>query len=139
MIKLSYHYCPFLYYHFFVICWVLSDVDGLKLQFNCKLTAIVTRFHLSQSVKEFQFKHTLQQSTLCVNMSLQEVLDEGTEPWGVMVERVEVKDVRVPEQLQRAMAAEAEAAREARAKVIFLKDFLMFQRFSRLKGYCSRR
>jgi len=45
-------------------------------------------------------------------------LDEGTEPWGVMVERVEVKDVRVPEQLQRAMAAEAEAAREARAKVI---------------------
>ena len=46
------------------------------------------------------------------------MLDEGTEPWGVKVERVEVKDVRVPEQLQRAMAAEAEAAREARAKVI---------------------
>ena len=45
-------------------------------------------------------------------------MDEGTEPWGVKVERVEVKDVRVPEQLQRAMAAEAEAAREARAKVI---------------------
>ena len=50
--------------------------------------------------------------------TLQSVLDEGTEPWGVKVERVEVKDVRVPEQLQRAMAAEAEAAREARAKVI---------------------
>ena len=50
--------------------------------------------------------------------SIQSTLDEGTEPWGVMVERVEVKDVRVPEQLQRAMAAEAEAAREARAKVI---------------------
>ena len=48
----------------------------------------------------------------------QSVLDEGTEPWGVKVERVEVKDVRVPEQLMRAMAAEAEAAREARAKVI---------------------
>ena len=50
--------------------------------------------------------------------SVQETLDEATEPWGVKVERVEVKDVRVPEQLQRAMAAEAEAAREARAKVI---------------------
>ena len=49
---------------------------------------------------------------------LQESLDVATEPWGVKVERVEVKDVRVPEQLQRAMAAEAEAAREARAKVI---------------------
>ena len=42
----------------------------------------------------------------------------ATDPWGVTVERVELKDVRVPEQLMRAMAAEAEAAREARAKVI---------------------
>ena len=50
--------------------------------------------------------------------NFQSALDEATEPWGVKVERVEVKDVRVPEQLQRAMAAEAEAAREARAKVI---------------------
>ena len=49
---------------------------------------------------------------------MQELLLEATEPWGVKVERVEVKDVRVPEQLQRAMAAEAEAARNARAKVI---------------------
>jgi len=38
--------------------------------------------------------------------------------WGIKVERVEIKDARLPEQLQRAMAAEAEAAREARAKVI---------------------
>ena len=45
-------------------------------------------------------------------------LDEATDSWGVLVERVEVKDVRVPENLQRAMAAEAEAARNARAKVI---------------------
>ena len=45
-------------------------------------------------------------------------MHEATDPWGVTVERVEVKDVRVPEQLMRAMAAEAEAAREARAKVI---------------------
>ena len=48
---------------------------------------------------------------------MQVSLDEATDPWGVYIERVEVKDVRVPEQLQRAMAAEAEAAREARAKV----------------------
>ena len=43
-------------------------------------------------------------------------LDLATEPWGVSVERVEVKDVSVPEQLQRSLASEAEAAREARAK-----------------------
>ncbi|XP_059094475.1 band 7 protein AGAP004871-like isoform X2 [Tigriopus californicus] len=49
---------------------------------------------------------------------MQSSLDEATDPWGVKVERVEIKDVRLPVQLQRAMAAEAEAAREARAKVI---------------------
>ena len=49
---------------------------------------------------------------------MQDLLEEATDPWGVQVERVEVKDVRVPEQLMRAMAAEAEAARNARAKVI---------------------
>jgi len=45
-------------------------------------------------------------------------LDTATDEWGIKVERVEVKDVRLPQTLQRAMAAEAEAAREARAKVI---------------------
>ncbi|XP_076347491.1 band 7 protein AGAP004871-like isoform X2 [Tachypleus tridentatus] len=49
---------------------------------------------------------------------MQASLDEATDPWGVKVERVEIKDVRLPVQLQRAMAAEAEATREARAKVI---------------------
>jgi len=47
-----------------------------------------------------------------------QMLDSATDPWGIKVDRVEVKDVRLPQQLQRAMAAEAEAAREARAKVI---------------------
>ncbi|XP_022702174.1 band 7 protein AGAP004871-like isoform X2 [Varroa jacobsoni] len=49
---------------------------------------------------------------------MQSSLDEATDSWGVKVERVEIKDVRLPVQLQRAMAAEAEATREARAKVI---------------------
>merc|ERR1711935_813812 len=53
-----------------------------------------------------------------IAQEMQELLHEATHSWGVSVERVEVKDVRVPEQLMRAMAAEAEAARNARAKVI---------------------
>ena len=52
-----------------------------------------------------------------IAQEMHDLLAEGTLYWGVSVERVEVKDVRVPEQLMRAMAAEAEAAREARAKV----------------------
>jgi len=53
-----------------------------------------------------------------ISYQMQTVIDVGTDPWGVKVERVEIKDVRLPVQLQRAMATEAEAAREARAKVI---------------------
>jgi len=53
-----------------------------------------------------------------ISHAMQVILDEATDPWGVKVERVEIKDVRLPVQLQRAMAAEAEATREARAKVI---------------------
>ncbi|KRX65121.1 Mechanosensory protein 2 [Trichinella sp. T9] len=53
-----------------------------------------------------------------ISQTMQTSLDEATDPWGVKVERVEVKDVRLPVQLQRAMAAEAEATREARAKAI---------------------
>jgi len=49
---------------------------------------------------------------------LETTLDAATDPWGIKVERVEIKDVRLPTQLQRAMAAEAEASREAKAKVI---------------------
>ena len=50
------------------------------------------------------------------------MLDEATEPWGIKMKRVEIKDARLPVQLQRAKAAEAEAAREARAKVIHAKE-----------------
>ena len=49
--------------------------------------------------------------------SMQKILEEATDPWGVHVDRVELKDVRLPQQMQRAMAAEAEATRDARAKV----------------------
>ncbi|KAJ8985245.1 hypothetical protein NQ317_018275 [Molorchus minor] len=53
-----------------------------------------------------------------ISHAMQTSLDVATDPWGVKVERVEIKDVSLPQQLQRAMAAEAEATREARAKVI---------------------
>merc|ERR1712042_289883 len=53
-----------------------------------------------------------------ISAGMQATLDEATDPWGIKVERVEIKDVRLPVQLQRAMAAEAEATRDARAKVI---------------------
>ena len=53
-----------------------------------------------------------------VNEKLQTLIDEGTEPWGIKVSMVEVRDVQLPETMQRAMAAQAEAERERRAKIV---------------------
>ncbi len=53
-----------------------------------------------------------------INTSLQKIIDEQTEPWGVKVTVVEIKDVELPQSMQRAMARQAEAERERRAKII---------------------
>ncbi len=53
-----------------------------------------------------------------INDELQTIIDEQTDPWGIKVSVVEVKDVEIPQQMQRAMARQAESERERRAKII---------------------
>jgi regulator of protease activity HflC (stomatin/prohibitin superfamily) len=53
-----------------------------------------------------------------INRTLQRIVDEATDPWGIKIEMVEMKDVEIPESMQRAMAREAEAIREKRARII---------------------
>jgi regulator of protease activity HflC (stomatin/prohibitin superfamily) len=53
-----------------------------------------------------------------INHSLQQILDRQTEPWGIKVSMVEVKQIDIPKEMQRAMAAQAEAEREKRAKIL---------------------
>lgn len=53
-----------------------------------------------------------------INATLQRMVDTATEPWGIKIEMVEMKDVEIPEAMQRAMAREAEAIREKRARII---------------------
>jgi regulator of protease activity HflC (stomatin/prohibitin superfamily) len=66
-----------------------------------------------------------------INAILQKIIDEATAPWGVKVSIVEVKDVEIPSGMQRAMARQAEAERERRAKVIAAEG--EFQASERLK------
>ena len=66
-----------------------------------------------------------------INAILQEIIDEQTAPWGIKVSVVEVKDVEIPQGMQRAMARQAEAERERRAKVISSEG--EFQASERLK------
>ena len=53
-----------------------------------------------------------------INVKLQEIIDEQTDPWGIKVRSVEIKDVKIPGDMQRAIARQAEAERERRAKII---------------------
>jgi len=53
-----------------------------------------------------------------INIQLQEIIDEQTDPWGIKVKTVEIKDVKIPQDMQRAIARQAEAERERRAKII---------------------
>ena len=66
-----------------------------------------------------------------INQILQGIIDEATSPWGIKVSVVEVKDVEIPSDMQRAMARQAEAERERRAKVISAEG--EFQASQRLK------
>ena len=69
---------------------------------------IVGQFSLDQLLSE----------TVKINEQIKEVIDKHTEPWGVEVSAVEIKDIQLPDNMQRAMAKEAEAERERRAKIV---------------------
>jgi len=78
------------------------------------------------NIAQTTLRNVLGQSTLDellsnrekINTRLQQIIDETTEPWGVKVSIVEVKDVELPQTMQRAMAKQAEAEREKRAKIV---------------------
>ncbi|MBU0647173.1 slipin family protein, partial [Patescibacteria group bacterium] len=76
---------------------------------------IVGRFQLDEVLSERD----------TINKEIRTVLDTHTEPWGVVVELVEIKDIELPENMQRAMAKQAEAEREKRAKIIAAEGELL--------------
>jgi regulator of protease activity HflC (stomatin/prohibitin superfamily) len=71
-----------------------------------------------------------------INDELQKIIDEQTDPWGIKVSVVEVKDVEIPSQMQRAMARQAESERERRAKIIAAEG--EFQASQRLRQAADR-
>ncbi|CAF0746221.1 unnamed protein product [Adineta ricciae] len=88
---------------------------------NVKNTQYSTQLLAQTTLRNILGTKTLQEilsDREAIAHNMQTHLDQGTGPWGVKVERVEITDVRLPQSMQRSMAAEAEASREARAKVI---------------------
>ena len=81
-------------------------------------------------VGKFQLDEILSERET-INAEIRRVLDSHTEPWGVIVSLVEIKDIELPENMQRAMAKQAEAEREKRAKIIAAEgEFLSSQKLA---------
>ncbi len=80
-------------------------------------TSQMSQTTLRSIIGQFELQDILSQREK-INAELQVIIDEATDPWGIKVSRVELKDVILPEEMKRAMAKQAEADRERRAKVI---------------------
>jgi len=94
-----------------------SNLAISQIQNYLYATSQLAQTNLRSVVGQFELDDVLSEREK-VNAKLQTILDQDTEPWGIKVTKVEVKQVDIPENMQRAIARQAEAERERRAKVI---------------------
>ena len=97
---------------------VVTPVDAVvKVENFWKATSLIAQTTLRSVLGQAPLDDLLSQREV-INQKLQEIIDRQTEPWGVKVTAVEVKDVALPDSMKRAMAKQAEAERERRAKIV---------------------
>jgi regulator of protease activity HflC (stomatin/prohibitin superfamily) len=89
----------------------------VKVENFWKATSLIAQTTLRSVLGQSPLDDLLSQRDI-VNQKLQEIIDKQTEPWGIKVTAVEVKEVSLPDSMKRAMAKQAEAERERRAKVV---------------------
>ncbi len=97
---------------------VISPNDAVvKVENYWKATSLIAQTTLRSVLGQASLDDLLSQRDV-INQKLQEIIDRQTEPWGIKVTAVEIKDVSLPDSMKRAMAKQAEAERERRAKVV---------------------
>src|SRR6188472_2945486 len=89
----------------------------VKVENFLKATSLIAQTTLRSVLGQSPLDDLLSQRDI-INQKLQEIIDRQTEPWGVKVTAVEVKEVALPDSMKRAMAKQAEAERERRAKIV---------------------
>jgi regulator of protease activity HflC (stomatin/prohibitin superfamily) len=89
----------------------------IKVENFLKATSLISQTTLRSVLGQAELDELLSQRDK-INMTLQEIIDRQTDPWGIKVTAVEVKDVVLPDSMKRAMAGQAESERERRAKII---------------------
>jgi regulator of protease activity HflC (stomatin/prohibitin superfamily) len=97
---------------------VINPTDAvIKVENFWKATSLIAQTTLRSVLGQASLDDLLSQRD-AINLKLQEIIDRQTEPWGVKVTSVEIKDVALPDSMKRAMAKQAEAERERRAKIV---------------------
>jgi regulator of protease activity HflC (stomatin/prohibitin superfamily) len=97
---------------------IINPSDAVvKVEDFLKATSLIAQTTLRSVLGQASLDDLLSQRDV-INKKLQEIIDRQTEPWGIKVTAVEVKDVSLPDSMKRAMARQAEAERERRAKVV---------------------
>jgi regulator of protease activity HflC (stomatin/prohibitin superfamily) len=94
-----------------------SEAAVVKVENYLKATSLMAQTTLRSVIGQAELDDLLARRDK-INHTLQEIIDRQTEPWGVKVTAVEVKDVALPDSMKRAMAKQAEAERERRAKIV---------------------
>src|SRR5271169_3632761 len=89
----------------------------VKVENYLKATSLIAQTTLRSVLGQSALDDLLAQRDV-INQKLQEIIDKQTEPWGIKVTSVEIKDVSLPDSMKRAMAKQAEAERERRAKIV---------------------
>jgi regulator of protease activity HflC (stomatin/prohibitin superfamily) len=114
---------------------------------NAAIVNVADYIRATSQIAQTTLRSVLGQSTLDdllsqrekINQQLARIIDEQTEPWGIKVSIVEVKDVELPQTMQRAMARQAEAEREKRAKIIHAEgEFQASQQLSEAAEIINR-
>ena len=94
-----------------------ADDAVLKVADYIRATSLISQTTLRSVIGQSELDELLAHRDK-INVKLQQIVDEQTGPWGIKVSAVEIKDVLLPESMQRAMGAQAEAERDRRAKIV---------------------
>src|SRR5437867_5960241 len=102
-----------------VVYFRVVDAESavVKVESFLKATSLMSQTTLRSVIGQSELDELLSHRET-INQKLQEIVDRQTDPWGIKVTAVEVKDVVLPEGMKRAMASQAESERERRAKII---------------------
>ena len=110
---------------------VTPEDSVLKVLDFIRATSLLAQTSMRNVLGQSDLDELLSQRD-ALNLKLQKIIDEGTSPWGIKATMVEIKDVELPETMQRAMAAQAEAERDRRAKIVHAEgEFQASERLSK--------